>query len=432
MTSAEETYDLFTRGSFNRRVGQTEMNRESSRSHAVFTVTLESRRRAFPGAALQKRNATLHLVDLAGSERQKATEAGGARLKEASAINKSLSALGNVIKALVDVAEGKERHVPYRDSKLTYLLKDALGGRARCTLLACVSPAAGQMEETLSTLKFAQRAKMVKIKARANEEAEGSKDELAAEIARLRARRADGGAAGAEDAASRERVARLEQHVARANRVAAAAARAAAARAAAREARLDAVEELETPGHESAVDEDGAPPARRGAQARRRRRRRRRRRGSSGTRRWRRSGKLRSVLPRLFASAWRCRRSAHAWRSWRRRTTRIPRRVAWRRSRLSSRTSGGFASRRASSPRARWNAPPRATRFARLRRRASRRSRRVARRPSASRRTPRKPRRRRRRRGPRRRTAERRRRRRRRSPRKTPRACRRRSRSRSP
>ena len=128
VTSAEETYDLFTRGSFNRRVGQTEMNRESSRSHAVFTVTLESRRRAFPGAALQKRNATLHLVDLAGSERQKATEAGGARLKEASAINKSLSALGNVIKALVDVAEGKERHVPYRDSKLTYLLKDALGG----------------------------------------------------------------------------------------------------------------------------------------------------------------------------------------------------------------------------------------------------------------------------------------------------------------
>ena len=188
VTSAEETYDLFTRGSFNRRVGQTEMNRESSRSHAVFTVTLESRRRAFPGAALQKRNATLHLVDLAGSERQKATEAGGARLKEASAINKSLSALGNVIKALVDVAEGKERHVPYRDSKLTYLLKDALGGRARCTLLACVSPAAGQMEETLSTLKFAQRAKMVKIKAHANEEAEGSKDELAAEITRLRAR----------------------------------------------------------------------------------------------------------------------------------------------------------------------------------------------------------------------------------------------------
>ena len=84
------------------------MNRESSRSHAVFTVNLESRRRAFAGAALQKRSALLHLVDLAGSERQKSTESAGVRLKEASAINKSLSALGNVIKALVDVSDGKD------------------------------------------------------------------------------------------------------------------------------------------------------------------------------------------------------------------------------------------------------------------------------------------------------------------------------------
>ncbi|EEH57307.1 uncharacterized protein MICPUCDRAFT_17223, partial [Micromonas pusilla CCMP1545] len=170
VTSAEETYDVFTRGSHNRRVGQTEMNRESSRSHAVFTVSLESRRRPFKGAAVQKRSALLHLVDLAGSERQKSTDSAGERLKEASAINKSLSALGNVIKALVDVADGKERHVPFRDSKLTFLLKEALGGAARCTLLACVSPAAQQTEETLSTLKFAQRAKMVKVKATANEE----------------------------------------------------------------------------------------------------------------------------------------------------------------------------------------------------------------------------------------------------------------------
>ena len=187
VTSAEETYDVFTRGSHNRRVGQTEMNRESSRSHAVFTVSLESRRRPFKGAAVQKRSALLHLVDLAGSERQKSTDSAGERLKEASAINKSLSALGNVIKALVDVADGKERHVPFRDSKLTFLLKEALGGAARCTLLACVSPAAQQTEETLSTLKFAQRAKMVKVKATANEEAVGSAAELAAEVVRLRA-----------------------------------------------------------------------------------------------------------------------------------------------------------------------------------------------------------------------------------------------------
>ena len=242
VTSAEETYDLFTRGSIHRRVGMTELNRESSRSHAVFTLSLESRRRPYPGAALQKRSALLHLVDLAGSERQRSTESAGVRLKEASAINKSLSALGNVIKALVDVADGKDRHVPYRDSKLTFLLKEALGGRARCTLLACVSPAAGQLEETLSTLKFAQRAKLVKVKARANEEAEGSVAELAAEVVRLRAIVAGGGGERVDDA--RARAGDLEAHVARANRVAAAAARDAATSVKNLESRLGEVEEL--------------------------------------------------------------------------------------------------------------------------------------------------------------------------------------------
>ena len=265
--SAEETYDVFTRGSHNRRVGATAMNRESSRSHAVFTVSLESSRRAHPGAAWRRRFSTLHLVDLAGSERQKATEAGGARLKEASAINKSLSALGNVIKALADVADGKDRHVPYRDSKLTFLLKDALGGNARCTLLACVSPAAGQLEETLSTLKFAQRAKQVKTRAVANEEAVGSAAELAAEIVRLRALLRERDEAGddrsareyrdeALDAARLEEpdganrddpagfVRRLESLLAKSNRVAAASARDAASSVAALEKRLEEVEEL--------------------------------------------------------------------------------------------------------------------------------------------------------------------------------------------
>ena len=223
--SAEETYELFQRGSHNGRVGITEMNRESSRSHAVFTVNLESCRRAFAGAALQKRSALLHLVDLAGSERQKSTESAGVRLKEASAINKSLSALGNVIKALVDVSDGKDRHVPYRDSKLTFLLKEALGGKARCTLLACVSPAAGQIEETLSTLKFAQRAKLVKVTACKNEEAVGSVAELAAEVTRLRNILSEGTAEGANHA--RLRANDLELHIARANRVAAATAKAA-------------------------------------------------------------------------------------------------------------------------------------------------------------------------------------------------------------
>lgn len=240
--SAEETYDLFQRGSHNRRVGITEMNRESSRSHAVFTVNLESRRRAFAGAALQKRSALLHLVDLAGSERQKSTESAGVRLKEASAINKSLSALGNVIKALVDVSDGKDRHVPYRDSKLTFLLKEALGGKARCTLLACVSPAAGQIEETLSTLKFAQRAKLVKVTACKNEEAVGSVAELAAEVTRLRNILSEGTAEGGNHA--RLRANDLELHIARANRVAAATAKAAVLETEKLTGKLAEVEEL--------------------------------------------------------------------------------------------------------------------------------------------------------------------------------------------
>ena len=193
-------------------------------------------------AALQKRSALLHLVDLAGSERQKSTESAGARLKEASAINKSLSALGNVIKALVDVADGKDRHVPYRDSKLTFLLKEALGGKARCTLLACVSPAAGQVEETLSTLKFAQRAKLVKVTASKNEEAVGSVAELAAEVTRLRNMLSEGTGEGADRA--RLRANDLELHIARANRVAAATARAAAQETEKLSGRLVEVQEL--------------------------------------------------------------------------------------------------------------------------------------------------------------------------------------------
>ena len=168
VNSAEETYEAFLRGSARRRVGETEMNRNSSRSHSVFSVTLTSTTR---GRTTKEKKRTLHLVDLAGSERQKATEATGARLKEASAINKSLSALGNVIKSLVDVANGRDRHVAFRDSKLTWLLKDALGGNAKCAVIACVSPALINADETASTLKFANRAKLVKVRAQVNERA---------------------------------------------------------------------------------------------------------------------------------------------------------------------------------------------------------------------------------------------------------------------
>jgi len=107
----------------------------------------------------------LNLVDLAGSERQSKTGAQGVRFKEATKINLSLSALGNVISALV---EGKGKHIPYRDSKLTRLLQDSLGGNTKTVMIACVSPAEDNYDETLSTLRYANRAKNIKNKAKIN------------------------------------------------------------------------------------------------------------------------------------------------------------------------------------------------------------------------------------------------------------------------
>ncbi|GAQ79907.1 hypothetical protein KFL_000410070 [Klebsormidium nitens] len=183
--NAEACYGTLRRGSANRHVGMTAMNAESSRSHAVFTVVVESQRRGEKGM-MTKRISRFYLVDLAGSERQKHSEAMGVRLKEAGGINKSLSALGNVIKALVDTGEGKIRHVPYRDSKLTFLLKDALGGNSKCSLVANISPAEKNVEETLSTLKFAQRAKMMRNTATVNEDCFGNPATMGEEIKRLR------------------------------------------------------------------------------------------------------------------------------------------------------------------------------------------------------------------------------------------------------
>merc|ERR1711931_185319 len=109
----------------------------------------------------------LNLVDLAGSERQAKTGATGERLREATKINLSLSALGNVISALVD---GKSKHIPYRDSKLTRLLQDSLGGNTKTLMVACVSPADNNYDETLSTLRYANRAKNIKNKPKINED----------------------------------------------------------------------------------------------------------------------------------------------------------------------------------------------------------------------------------------------------------------------
>ena len=126
--------------------------------------------------------------DRSGRQRKtKVNKAHGARLKEASSINQSLSALGNVIKALVDIGAGKQRHVHYRDSKLTFLLKDSLGGNSKTAVIANVSPDAASLGETLSTLKFAQRAKRIQNVARVNDEVLGlSQQQLRKEIERLK------------------------------------------------------------------------------------------------------------------------------------------------------------------------------------------------------------------------------------------------------
>ena len=126
------------------------------------------------------------IIDLAGSERAKLTSAGGVRLKEAGMINKSLSALGNVINSLVEKGEGKARHIHYRDSKLTFLLRDSLGGNSKTLIICCISPISTSFGETLSTLKFAQWAKLMKNWAVINEDSTGSIHVLKEEIKRLK------------------------------------------------------------------------------------------------------------------------------------------------------------------------------------------------------------------------------------------------------
>jgi len=188
VASAQEAGQALGKGYRNRRVAETAMNRESSRSHAVFQLLVESTERGTgkDSDVRKAKQSRYSLVDLAGSERQKSTSATGDRLKEANAINKSLSALGLVINALVDRGLGKMRHVPYRDSKLTFLLRDSLGGNSRTTLVATVSPSEEQFGESLSTLKFSQRAKMITNTAVVNEEAVGSLETLQKEVQRLK------------------------------------------------------------------------------------------------------------------------------------------------------------------------------------------------------------------------------------------------------
>merc|ERR1719149_106457 len=153
-------------GLANRSVGSTAMNAESSRSHSIFLITIEQCEVDKEGEG-HIRVGKLNMVDLAGSERQSKTQASGDRLKEATKINLSLSALGNCISALVD---GKSAFIPYRDSKLTRLLQDSLGGNTRTVMVANCGPADYNYDETSSTLRYANRAKSIKNKPKINED----------------------------------------------------------------------------------------------------------------------------------------------------------------------------------------------------------------------------------------------------------------------
>ncbi|XP_011656324.1 kinesin-like protein KIN-12C isoform X2 [Cucumis sativus] len=184
VSTINDVVKLLLQGAANRKMAATYMNSESSRSHSVFTCIIESHWEK--DSRTHFRFARLNLVDLAGSERQKSSGAEGDRLKEAANINKSLSTLGLVIMSLVDLAHGKHRHIPYRDSRLTFLLQDSLGGNSKTTVIANVSPSFCSANETLSTLKFAQRAKQIQNNAKVNECASGDETALQRQILHLK------------------------------------------------------------------------------------------------------------------------------------------------------------------------------------------------------------------------------------------------------
>jgi kinesin family protein 3/17 len=191
--STRECDKLRDFGAKNRHVGATAMNQDSSRSHSIYTITVESCETREDGTSAI-RMGKLNLVDLAGSERQSKTQASGDRLKEATKINLSLSALGNCISALVD---GKSSHIPYRDSRLTRLLQDSLGGNTKTVMVANLGPADWNFDETMSTLRYANRAKNIKNKPKINEDPKDAMlREFQEEIQRLKDQLAAAGGSG--------------------------------------------------------------------------------------------------------------------------------------------------------------------------------------------------------------------------------------------
>lgn len=198
--SFQEIENLMDEGNKARTVAATNMNETSSRSHAVFTLTLTQKRHDAETTMDTEKVSRISLVDLAGSERATSTGATGARLKEGAEINRSLSTLGRVIAALADISAGKKKNmsmVPYRDSILTWLLKDSLGGNSMTAMIAAISPADINYEETLSTLRYADSAKRIRNHAIVNEDPNARMiRELKEELAQLRSKLGGGSVAG--------------------------------------------------------------------------------------------------------------------------------------------------------------------------------------------------------------------------------------------
>ncbi|KRX03663.1 P-loop containing nucleoside triphosphate hydrolase [Pseudocohnilembus persalinus] len=178
-----EVMDLYKKGNQRRHVAETKMNLESSRSHCVFQFQIEIKNN--DNGVTHTQSAKINFVDLAGSERQKQTEATGKRFEESKNINKSLTMLGRVINALGEKSKLKNNetyHIPFRDSKLTHILKDSLGGNTKCIMVANITQADISYAETLNTLKFAQRTKMISTRAQRNVETQGNVKMLQKEI----------------------------------------------------------------------------------------------------------------------------------------------------------------------------------------------------------------------------------------------------------
>ncbi|XP_048681013.2 kinesin-like protein KIF1B isoform X9 [Caretta caretta] len=189
VTSYTDIADLMDAGNKARTVAATNMNETSSRSHAVFTIVFTQKRHDTETDLCTEKVSKISLVDLAGSERADSTGAKGTRLKEGANINKSLTTLGKVISALAEVSKKKKKtdFIPYRDSVLTWLLRENLGGNSRTAMVAALSPADINYDETLSTLRYADRAKQIKCNAVINEDPNAKLvRELKEEVTRLK------------------------------------------------------------------------------------------------------------------------------------------------------------------------------------------------------------------------------------------------------